>query len=338
MVTPQDKVEYKYDPLGRRTEKTVNGNIQRYIYDNEDIIAILDGSNNPTETFTHGPGIDEPLILTKADRTNYYYHADGLGSIVALTDEKGQTIETYTYKAYGQQTIKDRTGAAFDKSLVDNPYLFTARELDSESGLYYYHARYYDWSRGAFTQEDPIGFAGGEVNIYPYVSNSPLRYSDPLGLYWYDDAANLSAGFGDTISGGLTELARSQINNYYGYGDSVDKCSGYYTTGKWMGYAHGAATLLAGGLNGGAKSVFWSGSNKVRAAEFGVTLEKTPIGAILNKYSNKVPPVMWDAASAIFSGNAKGSVLKVGIEQGRTWSAIEKPILNLRKIPIRQVP
>jgi len=69
-----------------------------------------------------------------------------------------------------------------------------------------------------------------------------------------------------------------------------------------------------------------------------VTLEKTPIGAILNKYSNKVPPVMWDAASAIFSGNAKGSVLKVGIEQGRTWSAIEKPILNLRKIPIRQVP
>ncbi|OIO02707.1 MAG: hypothetical protein AUJ51_05850 [Elusimicrobia bacterium CG1_02_56_21] len=173
--TPEHKVQYKYDPLGRRIEKAVDGEVQRYIYDNEDIIAILDGSNTPTETFTHGPGIDEPLIMTRADGTNYFYHADALGSITALTDDNKGTVETYTYKAYGEPTIKNNTGTLLEKSAIGNPYLFTARELDSESGLYFYRARYYDWRRGAFTQEDPIGFNGGDSDLSSYARNSPTR-------------------------------------------------------------------------------------------------------------------------------------------------------------------
>jgi RHS repeat-associated protein len=180
VITPEHKLICKYDPLGRRLEKSVNGSPVRYVYDNEDIIAMLDGEGKVQQTFTHGPGIDEPLIMTKADGANYYYHADGLASIRALTGDNAQIVETYSYKAYGQPTIKDRAGAVFDKSTVGNPYLFTARELDSESGLYYYRARYYDWQRGAFTQEDPIGFEGG-VNLYIYVANNPLIFTDAFG-------------------------------------------------------------------------------------------------------------------------------------------------------------
>ncbi|MGD9641940.1 MAG: RHS repeat-associated core domain-containing protein [Elusimicrobiales bacterium] len=183
VTTPEHKVHYRYDPLGRRIEKAVDGNIQRYVYDNEDIIAILDGSNNPTETFTHGPGIDEPLVITKTYGKNYYYHADGLGSIKAITDDGNQTIETYTYKAYGAPTIKDYTGVILAKSVVANPYFFTAREIDSESGLYYLRHRYYDWRRGAFTQEDPIAFQGQDVNLYGYVLSNPVNYSDGIGLF-----------------------------------------------------------------------------------------------------------------------------------------------------------
>lgn len=170
------KSEYKYDPLGRRIEKTVDSNIRRYVYDNEDIIAILDGSNTPIETFTHGPGIDEPLIMTKPDGANYYYHADGLGSITALTDDKGETAQTIKYQSYGKPVT-----AIYDQAAARNPYYFTAREYDPETGLYYYRARYYDWRRGAFTQEDPIGFNGGDTNLYRYTANQPVNYTDPDG-------------------------------------------------------------------------------------------------------------------------------------------------------------
>ena len=176
-ITPKAKVEYKYDPLGRRIEKSVNSSPVRYVYDNEDIIAMLDGNNTLIAAFTHGPGIDEPLIMTRPDGANYFYHADGLGSIVALTDDKGETAQTINYQSYGKPVT-----VIYDPAAAPNPYYFTARELDAETGLYYYRARYYDWQRGAFTQEDPIGFESGDHNLYSYVFNQPSRYTDAFGL------------------------------------------------------------------------------------------------------------------------------------------------------------
>ncbi|MBI5744039.1 MAG: hypothetical protein HY952_05780 [Elusimicrobia bacterium] len=68
--------------------------------------------------------------MTKAEGANYYYHADGLGSITALTDDNATTVETYTYKAYGQPTIKSAKGEQLSSSAIGNTYLFTARELE----------------------------------------------------------------------------------------------------------------------------------------------------------------------------------------------------------------
>ena len=190
VITPNAKVEYKYDPLGRRIEKSVAGSPLRYVYDNEDIIAILDGNNNPTETFTHGPGIDEPLVMTKPDGADYFYHADGLGSITALTSETGEIAQTIKYQSYGKPVI-----VIYDQAAATNPYYFTAKELDAETGLYYYRARYYDWLRGAFTQEDPIGFSGGDTNLYTYVKNRPINAVDPSGkIGWMVAGALISGG------------------------------------------------------------------------------------------------------------------------------------------------
>ena len=62
-----------------------------------------------------------------------------------------------------------------------NPLLYTGREFDAESGLYYYRARYYDPAIGRFLSEDPIGFDEGGVNLYLYASNNPVRYVDYFG-------------------------------------------------------------------------------------------------------------------------------------------------------------
>jgi len=114
-----------------------------------------------------------------------YYHADGLGSIVALTDPSGAVVERYIYDAFGNATITDALGDPRTTALFNNPYLYTSRELDPESGLYYYRARYYDAGVGRFLGEDdaPLILDRPEdLNQYSYVSNNPLIYSDPNGL------------------------------------------------------------------------------------------------------------------------------------------------------------
>ena len=203
VVTPEHKALYKYDPLGRRIEKAVDGDLQRYVYDNEDIVAILDARNTLTETFTHGPGIDEPLIMTKADGKNYYYHADGLGSIRAITDDASRVVETYHYKAYGAPTIKNAREHLISNSTIGNILMFAAREYELESDLYNNRRRYLDTRRGAFTQEDPIGFMSGVVNLYAYVGNAPTIYTDPNGedIVYLDWKIHAGVGIGNDRDG-----------------------------------------------------------------------------------------------------------------------------------------
>ena len=163
---------YRYDGLGRRIEKVANGQTKRYVYDGEDILLEYDGSNALLARYTHGPGIDEPIAVTKAGST-FYYHQDGLGTVTELTDTNGSVAKAYAYDAYGN--ILESPGT------IDQPYAYTGREFDSETGLYYYRARYYDAPTGRFLQKDPIGLGGG-LNLYQYVRSSPLNFNDPLGL------------------------------------------------------------------------------------------------------------------------------------------------------------
>ena len=134
-----------------------------------------DGNSTTTTTaYTHGPGIDEPLSIARDGQT-YYYHADGLGSITSMTDRAQSVVNRYAYDSFG---------AIKASETVRNAYAFTGREYDSDTGLYYYRARYYDPEAGRFVGKDPIGFAGEDVNLYGYVGNKPSTFSDPSGLFF----------------------------------------------------------------------------------------------------------------------------------------------------------
>ena len=172
-------INYKYDGMGRRIEKEiiqVGSKISRYVYDSEDILFEVDGSNNIVARYTHGPGIDEPLILEKGVE-NFFYHADGLGSITELTNQSGTLVQGYTYSSFG------KVESLLDSNFVQ-PYTFTGRETDPETRLYFYRARSYDPSIGRFLQEDPLRgsmFTPLSQNRYLYVGNQPLNFIDPSG-------------------------------------------------------------------------------------------------------------------------------------------------------------
>ncbi len=151
--------------------------VTRFVYDNEDILLELDGSNNITARYTHGPGIDEPLIMERGG-ANFFYHADGLGSVTDITNQTGVAVQRYTYSSFGP------IESQFDPNFIQ-PYAFTAREFDPETELYHYRARSYDWSTGRFASVDPLVISDPGMNLYQYGDANPVSKTDPLGLATY---------------------------------------------------------------------------------------------------------------------------------------------------------
>jgi len=91
-----------------------------------------------------------------------------------LSNSTGTLASSYIYDAFGELTASTGTLA--------NPFQYTGREFDQETGVYYYRARYYDPKSGRFNSEDPLRWANGPA-FYLYVMNSPVVLTDPLGLF-----------------------------------------------------------------------------------------------------------------------------------------------------------
>lgn len=167
-------VTYQYDPFGRRIEKVSPTGTTIYAYDGNNVVEELDGGGTAVARYAQGLGIDEPLAMYRGG-LSYYYNADGLGSITSLTDTSGQIAASYTYDSFGKLTASTGT--------VTNPFRYTGREYGTDTGLYYYRARYYDSNAGRFISEDPIRF-DADVNFYRYAKENPVNYKDPSGLRW----------------------------------------------------------------------------------------------------------------------------------------------------------
>jgi RHS repeat-associated protein len=102
----------------------------------------------------------------------YYYHYDGLGSVTALSDGYGNIVEQCSYDVFGEPSCVSGVG---------NPYKFTGRRYDPETGLYYYRARYYNPKIGRFMSPDQKGYSNS-MNLYQYCRNNPVSWIDPSGL------------------------------------------------------------------------------------------------------------------------------------------------------------
>jgi RHS repeat-associated protein len=218
-----------------------DGHSPSLLYRMSTVIAAL--SNAPTDlapaskddsfSYVHGPGIDDhrsrgwlvgdchrqpsgrderertsQLLVKTTTSGSVYYHHDGLGSTVALTDAAGAKIESYTYDVFGTVSIFDAAGFLQSSSTAGNRFLFTGRDhrsrgrlggdchrqpagrdererasqLITELNLYDYRNRIFSSELGRFLQTDPIRFEAGDVNLCGYASNSPANAVDPLGL------------------------------------------------------------------------------------------------------------------------------------------------------------
>ncbi|HKP68704.1 MAG TPA: RHS repeat-associated core domain-containing protein, partial [Pyrinomonadaceae bacterium] len=249
----------KYDALGRRVRRFVAATSEdtKFIYDGLDVVMDDDMTTGITK-YQNGLGIDDKLKLSGGGVSKYFL-ADHLGSAVALTNSGGTVTDQTSYDSFGDQT-----------SSLPTRYGFTGRERDNFSGLMYYRARFYDPNLGRFVSEDPIGFDGGDINLFAYVWNSPSGFADPYGespldvlevlneAKWRAEQRALEAlevpitftiGYGDTASLGITR----GIRDWQGI-DTVNwDCLTAYNAGGWAAVAVDAGTGVGGLAKAGFK-------------------------------------------------------------------------------------
>ena len=221
----------------------------------DEIALVFDGNGNQTERFFHGIGVDEVLAVEKPG-TVYWSLADQIGTVRVLLDDAGSEVNQISYDSFGN--ITNQTDSS-----VDFRFTYTGRELDSETGNYYYRTRYYNPATGRLMSEDTIGFSGGDTNLYRYVGNSPTNYTDPYGENWYsilNRADQYLAGVGDDVTFGGTTWLRSKL-----YGDLATRNhqGGYFTAGQLTGT--GMTTFLGYGASAKAAKLSPTLLQSVRA-------------------------------------------------------------------------
>jgi RHS repeat-associated protein len=198
---------FQYDPFGRRVSKTIGGTTQ-ILYDGANPVQEISGTLASANLLTGG--IDEYFQRTDSAGVRNFL-TDALGSTLALTDSTGTIQTSYTIEPFGNTTVNGAT--------TTSSFAYTGRELDA-TGLYFYRGRYYNTSLQRFISEDPIGFNGGDVNLYAYTRNSPLNFRDPSGLdvdFWNNPIMDFISNHANELPG----ICGGGAFLYYGGGPQV---------------------------------------------------------------------------------------------------------------------
>jgi RHS repeat-associated protein len=162
-----------FDAYGRMIFMDTSTTDRKRFYDGMNCIADYDTSNNPVAQYVT-PFLDDNLVMSRSSGTYYYFH-DGLGSVRNIYTSGQIWNNTYDYTAFGEPLNWTENVS------IHNRFTFTGREWNSRSETYDYRSRTYNPYNGRFNRRDTIGYEGG-INLYSYVRNNAVNYTDPYGL------------------------------------------------------------------------------------------------------------------------------------------------------------
>lgn len=278
-----------------------------------------------------------------------FYHGDHLGSASVVTDADGAVVEESSYHPFGALRHESRAPA------VETYYGFTQKERDRESGLHYFEARFLAAKLGRFSSVDPkflhldllekseqTAFlsAPQKGNLYSYVVNNPLRYSDPLGLDETESLGTMSDVVG-LIAGGAEEYDLWR-NSMSAGGKTVASGAGKVTMGVSLAIKGGQFLMdpsaATGGqlANEGAKSamsiaippvgIIWSLLDLTGYGPSAI-LEHTEKSIQANRAAAahyKQAAASWNEAAAIYRDGANRLAPKLAEQQKRVDELVKK--------------
>ncbi|WP_306524499.1 RHS repeat-associated core domain-containing protein [Dokdonella sp.] len=246
-------VEYVIDGLDRRIGRKENGVLTRqYLYkDGLKPVAELDGNGELVALYAYAEWSHAPSLMLKGGKS-YRIVSDHLGSPRRVIDsDSGAIVQALDYDEWGNVLADSNPGF--------QPFGFAGGLYDPATKLLRFGARDYDPSTGRWTAKDPIGFGGGDANLYAYVGGNPVSYIDPYGLWELpmipQPVVDVAAGFGDGVSSALTFglYSTADAREDMGIDGGVDQCSDAYGAAKVAGQVQGSLTGAGAAAKGLAK-------------------------------------------------------------------------------------
>ena len=234
--------QYEYSILGYRSAVTLNGVRTEYLVDPVGLGSVISeyvgGSLTPNVQYTQGL----QLVNKISGDQSWWYHYDGIGSTLNVTDNNGLLVNHYLYEPFG--------AVAWAQETIPNPFRFVGANgvMDDGNGIHYMRARYYSANLGRFFSEDPLGMSSGDPNLYNYAMNNPLMQIDPSGEVV--PLVILAWGAVGAVVGGTTYVITTGIT-----GETR-------TFGKFAG-------AVVGGAFGGAAAPVVAGAGLTTAAAYG---------------------------------------------------------------------
>jgi RHS repeat-associated protein len=202
----------------------------------------------------------------------YFYHHDHLGSSSYLTNQLGNITQHVEYIPFGEVFVEERN------EKWNTPYLFNGKELDEETGLYYYGARYYDSKISLWLSVDPLAEQFPSWSPYSYGFNNPLRFTDPTGMAPEDFIKNKTTGEiewrADVTSKATTPEGYDYVGSTYN-GLSISKYDAHTT--------RGIGIEIQAGYNDGKE-----GDLDVRWVQ--TIRTNNPLGGATSPYNDPQPP------------------------------------------------
>ncbi len=191
VVLPDGKViEYLHNANHQRIAKKVNSVItEKYLWLGlTTLLAVYDKDNNLLMRFNYADS-RMPLSMQKGGQ-QYYLHYDQVGTLKLVTDSAGNIVKQVDYDSYGNVLNDSDTNFRV-------PFGFAGGLYDADTQLTRFGYRDYDAFSGRWTAKDPIGFAGGDGNLYGYVLNDPINFIDKEGLIfsWLIDKVAIALGY-----------------------------------------------------------------------------------------------------------------------------------------------
>lgn len=168
-------IEYLHNANNQRVAKKVNGIItEKYLWaDLTTLLAVYDGNGNLVQRFKYADG-RMPISMMQNNQ-KYYLHYDQVGTLKAVSQEDGTIVKQVEYDTFGN-VLSD------SNETFKVPFGFAGGLYDQETKLTRFGYRDYDAETGKWTAKDPIGFDGGDTNLYGYVLGDPVNFVDPKGL------------------------------------------------------------------------------------------------------------------------------------------------------------
>jgi RHS repeat-associated protein len=199
-----DEIDYVIDGRDRRIGKKVNGTlVQALLFDGQlTPAAELDGTGAVVGRFAYASKFNVPDYVIRGG-TAYRIVSDHLGSPRLVIDaDTGGVVQRSDYDEFGNVVFEEVVPGS-----QQLPFGFAGGIRDSDTGFTRFGARDYDPQTGRWTAKDPIGFLGGDPNLYGYLLNDPINFSDPTGTSAFGTAIGTLATVG--VSTALAGIAIS---------------------------------------------------------------------------------------------------------------------------------